>query len=88
MGVGVGGDREVGQGVGQDLKKEGGRLYRRIFIKWGGLAPLCQLCKLTSKIPHPPVTTIFEKSLYEGRGGGGGGGSNVMKMIGKVFEPR
>ena len=80
-----------GRGVGQDLKKEGGRLYRRIFIKWGGLAPLCQLCKLTSKIHHPPVKPFLKNPFVKGGGGGvggGGGGSNVLKMIGKVFEPR
>ena len=34
LGVGVGGDRELGEGDGQNLKKRGdGRQYRGVFIK-------------------------------------------------------
>ena len=52
LGVEVGGDREVGGGCGQNLKR-GGRQYRG-SSKNRGLAHLCHLCKETSKISHSP----------------------------------
>ena len=52
--VGVGGDRKVGDGGGQILKKGVGNV-RGALHKITGLTPLFQLCKETSKISHPPI---------------------------------
>ena len=56
VGVRVGGDREVGEGVGQNLKRVGVNDIggEGVLQKVGGLAPLCQLCKETFKNSHPP----------------------------------
>ena len=49
VGVGVGGDREVGWGnggvCGKNLKKGGGRQYRGIFMKYGGWHPSANYIK-------------------------------------------
>ena len=45
--VGVGGDREVGQGWTKFDKGRAGNIR--------GLAPLCQLCKGTKNSPSPPL---------------------------------
>ena len=37
--------------------KKGGRQYRVVLHKIGGLAPLCQLCEETLKIFHPSIIT-------------------------------
>ena len=52
--VGVGGDRKVGGGGWTTFEK--GQIGNIGGIhKTRGLAPLCQLCKDTLKISHPPI---------------------------------
>ena len=53
--VGVGGDREVGGGMGG-------------LHKIRGLAPLCQLCQETLKTSHPPVQTMTPPPWQKGWG--------------------
>ena len=86
--VGVGGDRKVGDGGGQILKKGVGNV-RGALHKITGLTPLFQLCKETSKISHPPIIeptppplqpflknfiSPFPTFIKGAMGGGGGGG--------------
>ena len=70
MGLGVGGDREVGEGRLDRIWK-GGEAIQGGGYKRGQLAPLCQPCKeiffpgfppFLVKFSMPPITTIFEKS--------------------------
>ena len=58
VGVGVGSDRDIGDGggLGENLKKGG----RGVGNK-GGLVPLCQLSE-TFKISHPPITKLTPHS--------------------------
>ena len=52
--VGVGGDRKVGGGGWTTFEK--GQIGNIGGIhKTRGLAPLCQLCKDTLKVSHPPI---------------------------------
>ena len=52
--VGVGGDRKVGGGGWTTFEK--GQIGNIGGIhKIRGLAPLCQLCKDTLKVSHPPI---------------------------------
>ena len=60
VGVQVGGDREMGGGGRQNLKK-GYRHYRGSLHKVRELGPLCQLCKETLKVL--PIMTICSKNF-------------------------
>ena len=51
VGLGVGGDRQVGGGGGSNLEK-GGWQYKGVLHQTGGLARLYHLRKETLKISH------------------------------------